>query len=69
MGFTFIRTPVNTAALIFHIDANSRVYIKHVEGTGCDGEGKGGGDWGEREEARERQRQRVREGEREKETL
>lgn len=48
------------AALVFLIDANSGLYIKHIEGTGCDGKDKGGGDWGEKEEtgreARERQK-------------
>lgn len=58
MEFLFIRKPRNVAALMFLIDANSGLYIKCVEGTGCDGKDKGGRDWGEREEtgrgARER---------------
>ena len=66
MEFLFIRTPGNVAALMFLINANSGLYIKRVEGTGCDGKDKRGGDWGEREETGREARERET-GDREKE--
>lgn len=66
MGFKLIRLPLNVEALIFTRDANSGLFIKHVEGTALDREGKGGGDWDERKVTGKEARVRERETERER---